>query len=136
MVTDSELTKVEAEFVSYVTTCLNGKAIRIQKQWDTLTGHEMAILNQPLKNNDSKSFEEKIGRIPIDNVSFEEKTVNKLLILNAMNALTKKEKIIIFELYWNNKKIVELSEELNISTRAIHKSKYNALKKMKKQIRL
>jgi DNA-directed RNA polymerase specialized sigma subunit len=51
-----------------------------------------------------------------------------------MKSLTEKEVVIITELFWNQKKVSELTQEMNVSKNAILKMRRNDLKKMRQTL--
>lgn len=78
--------------------------------------------------------------VPIDSIcnhrhlnNIEKEVINKVLIEQLLkeSGLTKKEKIIIQNLYINDLEVKEIAEYYNITTQAIYNLKGKALKKMK-----
>jgi DNA-directed RNA polymerase specialized sigma subunit len=96
-----------------------------------LSEHEILTLNQSVCEEDSS--EEIIDRITEENkLPLDEVVSNKEIVRLAMQGLTEKEMVIITELFWNQKKVNELTKEMNVSKNAILKVKRNALQKMRK----
>lgn len=78
--------------------------------------------------------------VPIDSIcnhrhlnNIEKEVINKVLVEQLLkeSGLTKKEKIIIQNLYINDLEVKEIAEYYNITTQAIYNLKGKALKKMK-----
>lgn len=74
----------------------------------------------------------------IDQISDDEtidgKYANERMLINAVNKLDKREKMIIYDRYFNDKTQVEIAEELGISQAQVSRLEKNALKRMYDEI--
>lgn len=125
-----QLNDVEKAFVSYIRCRLVGRSLRLKKKWDHLVQKKMLILNEPLNVEDSS--EEKVNQIPIQSGKpLDECIANQLVVNEAFKHLTEKEAYILKQLFWEQKTVKELCQELGVSKTAVLKNKRNALEKMK-----
>jgi DNA-directed RNA polymerase specialized sigma subunit len=133
MVNRYELSKSDSAFLSYVNMHLKGKTARMNKQLNRLLEHEILELNEPIYEEDSS--EEKVNRVTNQSqLLIDEEVSYKVAVELAMKSLTEKEVVIITELFWNQKKVSELTQEMNVSKNAILKMRRNDLKKMRQTL--
>lgn len=130
-----KLCGVEKAFVSYLNSRISGRSLRLKKKWYKLSEKELMVLNGPLNSESQVRNQEVIDQTPDRSVlSLDEQVLNKVAIQNAMKHLTQKELIIINRLFWEQKSIKEVCDELGISKTAVFKSRRNALNKMKASV--
>lgn len=124
---------VDVAAVSYIQTCLKGRAIRLQKKWNSIPIKELLLLNEPCFDN---NVTEKVERIPAkEPIPFEERVADKLMLEEAMSDLTPNEAKVIVEVFWNQKKVKQLCQEWCVSKNTVLKTKRNALNKMRKSLK-
>ncbi|GAA0470550.1 hypothetical protein [Alkalibacillus silvisoli] len=122
--------ETDAAVVSYINICLNGSSIRYQKKRYTIENKEIHSLNEPF--HDEQFSVEKVEYTTYDNeISLDKEVINKVILESAMQNLTQKEAVTITEIYFNHKKVTDLTQELQVSKNAILKTKRRALQKMR-----
>jgi DNA-directed RNA polymerase specialized sigma24 family protein len=120
----------DAAAVAYINICLTGRAARIARKWNTIREQEQLILNKPVYDTDDS--EEGIDQLIDDNACFDGFVVDKLLLAQAMANLKPKEAEVIVELFWNQKRISQLSRELQVSRKTVYRTKKIALDKLRR----
>jgi DNA-directed RNA polymerase specialized sigma subunit len=120
----------DAAAVAYINVCLMGRAARIARKWNAIREQEQLILNKPLY--DTNDSEEAIDRLIDSNACFDGIVVDKLLLAQAMENLKPKEAEIIVELFWNQKRVSQLSKELQVSRKTVYRTKKIALDKLRR----
>ncbi|OJV65226.1 MAG: hypothetical protein BGO41_01300 [Clostridiales bacterium 38-18] len=115
-----DLNKFDSEgaIVNYISTTIKNKFIDLIR--NKRKHSELVLSNDEFEVSNS-----------IDDVDV---LVNKLALENLQQLLSKKERIIIVELFVNQKKGIEIANELGLSKQNIHNIKKRALNKIKKQI--
>ena len=117
----------DAAAVAYIHLCLKGRALRLKKKWSLTYSREQLVF-------DTIPYEAIMLKRLMDSTPIDEKIMDKIIIEQAMECLTSKEKRILIELYWNDKQVISLCKELYVSKNTILKTKRHALEKMRQRI--
>ncbi|USL11083.1 sigma factor-like helix-turn-helix DNA-binding protein [Bacillus bombysepticus] len=122
-------TCTERQFVKYVIMNLTGKKSRLQKYYSYKDYYEQKTLNDC---RHKESNEENIHSIAeINNLNFEDYIVLKITMEQIMKDLKPLEYQIIKKIYWEGKKVKEVSQEMDIARSSIFRIKKQAYKKIK-----
>lgn len=124
----------DAAILAYVKICLHGRALRLEKKWDFLLKRELLVLDEPYY--DDEQSDTKVDKtLKTDESPIEEfVTKNKVILQNAMDRLTVKERNIIEQLFWKEKTVKQLCLELNVSKNSVLKMKRNAFQKIRRDL--
>jgi RNA polymerase sigma factor (sigma-70 family) len=127
------LSVVEKAFVSYMKKRLDGRSLRLKKKWDTVSKTEIQVLNEPCYQEEDSM--EKVDQISKqEDLPFDEQIANRLVVGKAMEDLTDRETLIIQKLFWEQMRVKDLCEEMDVSKTAVLKTKRNALQKIKRAL--
>lgn len=111
----------------YIRTCLVGRAHRFRKKMSIRAHREPVSLNEPVNQNGDSI--EKLNLIAASDSYYDPNRITELITLqNAMKCLTPNELKVINAVYFQDEKIVRLSEMLQVSKNTILKTKRTAQK--------
>lgn len=131
-----EWSPAEKAAVAYIKTSLLGRFLRTQKNRQRQAEREPLILNEPCYP-DGGGPEERIDRLPVPHeLPLDERVAMKVTIQQAMSGLTDKERAVIHELFWNQKRVTDLCEEWDVSKNTVLKTKRNALSKLRRYLQV
>lgn len=120
-------------FVPYAARCIIGYALREMRKarlikTPTAEYLKPVSLNKPLDDS-NETLQDTIS-YPAENEDLKE------LVSEAIQNLKHKEKKIIYGYFWKGYSLTEISEKMNVTPQRIQRIKEDALKKLKKEIRL
>lgn len=121
--------KRDAAALSYLRTCLDGRASRLQRG-RFCKGKEVLGTTEDVMDAEASRARLTTGGAGCDG-SFKQFT-DRMALRQAMTNLTRREKILIFELFWMQKTVRDVCVERGISKNSVLKMKRNALQKMKR----
>lgn len=114
---------VFARYISYMRTALLHKRIDYLKHKKYLLDKEISMSNEEweiLSNTDNFAY------------SFlSEENCNNEKLSKAIRKLTEKQRKVIIQYYYKNKKLKEIAKEMNTSESAVDKLKSKAIEKLK-----
>lgn len=130
----------EIRFISYICTHLYYQSIHFDKKIRKQSTKEIAILDQPIDDNEELTMKDTIAAIQqttqseVKPKSLEEVLSNEKII-KVLSKLTSKQREVLFQIYVNGYKEKEVAQELGVSQQAVSKIKRSALNKLKKGLR-
>lgn len=110
--------------------------IKLKLKYHYLNKHkekQLYSLNEPIGDGELEVLDliEGDDISPLDNVIGKEE---KIILINELNSLSKREKQIIIEFYINYLSLGEIADKLGISYRTVANTKSNGINKLKKRM--
>lgn len=129
MMRDRRIRSDAAAFV-YIRSCLMGRAHRFRKKQSTRVQREPATLNEPVGQDEDGV--DKLSLVAASDPKYNPNRVTERITLqSAMRCLTPNERQIIEALYFQDRKVVKLCKELQVSKNTVLKTKRRALGKLR-----
>ncbi|WP_404900514.1 sigma factor-like helix-turn-helix DNA-binding protein [Priestia filamentosa] len=122
-------TSTERQFAKYIIMNLTGKRSRLQKYYRSKNYHEQNTLNNCKSKEENEDFIYSIAETKHTNI--EEYVVLKTTIEQIMKELKPLEYQIIKKIYWEDKKIQEIAQEMDIARSSIFRIKNQAFNKIR-----
>ncbi len=122
-------TCTERQFIKYITMNLTGKKFRLQKYYICKEYYEQKTLNDRKSKESSEEIIQNIAQI--NKIDFEDYIVLKITMEQILKELKPLEYQILKKIYWEDKKIKDVSQEMNIARSSIFRIKKQACKKIK-----
>ncbi|MGG1217245.1 sigma factor-like helix-turn-helix DNA-binding protein [Priestia endophytica] len=122
-------TSTERQFTKYIIMNLTGKRSRLQKYYRSKKYYEQETLNKCKSKEDNEDFVYSIAETKHTNL--EEYVVLKTTIEQIMKELKPLEYQIIKKIYWEDKKIQEIAQEMDMARSSIFRIKNQAFNKIR-----
>ncbi|KYG30444.1 sigma factor-like helix-turn-helix DNA-binding protein [Priestia endophytica] len=122
-------TSTERQFTKYIIMNLKGKRSRLQKYYRSRNYYEQNTLNKCKSREDNEDFVYSIAETKHTNM--EEYVVLKTTIEQIMKELKPLEYQIIKKIYWEDKKIQEIAQEMDMARSSIFRIKNQAFNKIR-----
>ncbi|MGG0383025.1 sigma factor-like helix-turn-helix DNA-binding protein [Priestia filamentosa] len=122
-------TCTERQFTKYIIMNLTGKRSRLQKYYTSKDYYEQNTLNKCKSRDDNEDLVYSIAETRHTNL--EEYVVLKTTIEQIMRQLKPLEYQIIKKIYWEDKKIQEIAQEMDMARSSIFRIKNQAFNKIR-----